>query len=95
MSYTNQLLAPTDVPIASARSCRDTNDSKWSCTIGSEIGGAFDLTRAQNRIACRPSLSACRVTVVFAQRSDLAIWRWAEVAASAAAIRGCNPGRLR
>ena len=55
MSYTNQLRAPTAVPIASALSCRDTNDSKWSWTMGSEIGGAFDPTRAQNRIACLPN----------------------------------------
>ena len=95
MSYTNQLLAPTAVPIASARSCRDTNDSKWSWTIGSEIGGPVDRVRAQKRIACRPSLSARRVTVVFAQCSDRAIWRCAEQADSPAATRASNHGRLR
>ena len=95
MSYTNQLMAPTAVPIASAWSWRDTNDSKWSCTMGSEMGGTIQRTRPDNKIACRPNRSACRDTVVFAQRSDRAIWRCAEQAASPAAIRACNPGRLR
>jgi len=67
---------PTAVPIPSARSCLSMNVSKWSWTMLSWMGGKCARHRAWNRIACRPSRSAMRVTVVLAQWFDRAICRW-------------------